>query len=148
MQVREVMTRNPHCVQANESIQRAAQEMKTHNIGVLPVCEGENLIGIITDRDIVVECVAAGTPAERCTVREHMTASPICVGPEASVDDALQIMAREQIRRLCVAEGTRVQGILSLGDLAVHMSNNPSVARALASISEPVRSGQTAATDR
>ncbi|HEY8490252.1 MAG TPA: CBS domain-containing protein [Dehalococcoidia bacterium] len=142
MQVREIMTQNPYCVQAGENVQRAAQEMKTHNVGVLPVCEGDNLIGIITDRDIVLECVAAGHTVNQCRVREHMTANPITIAPGASAEDALQMMAREQIRRLCVTEGNRVQGILSLGDLAVHMSGNQAVAQTLAAISEPVRAGQ------
>jgi CBS domain-containing protein len=138
------MTQNPYCLQVNESIQRAAQEMKTHNVGAVPVCEGENLIGIITDRDITVECVAAGTPASQCTVKEHMTASPISVSPDTSAEEALQTMAREQVRRLCVTEGNRVRGILSLGDLAVHMAGNQAVAQSLAAISEPVRSSHPA----
>lgn len=146
MQVREIMTQNPYCVQAGENIQRAAQEMKTHNVGSLPVCEGDNLIGIITDRDIVLECVAGGHTVDQCRVREHMTANPISITPNAQVEDALQLMAREQVRRLCVTEGNRVQGILSLGDLAVNMPGDQAVAQALASISQPVRAGQGAPT--
>lgn len=144
MKVREAMTANPTSVRPNDTIQTAAQEMKLHNVGALPVCEGNMLFGIITDRDIAVECVATGNNPAECLVRDYMTANPICVGPEDDTDEALEIMGREQVRRLCVMEEGRLVGILSLGDLAVFALDAQTLSRALARISQPVRSGEPA----
>ena len=142
MRVREVMTPNPSSVRPNDTIQTAAQEMKLHNVGVLPVCEGNVLFGIITDRDIAVECVATGNNASQCLVKDYMTADPICIGPDADTDEALEIMGREQVRRLCVMEDGGLVGIISLGDLAVNALDAQMLARTLARISQPVRSGE------
>jgi CBS domain-containing protein len=142
MKIREVMTPNPSCVRPNDNIQLAAQEMKLHNVGVLPVCDEDLLFGVITDRDIAVECVATGNNPIDCLVKDYMTANPICIGPEADTNEALELMGREQVRRLCVMENGRLVGIISLGDLAVQALDAQMLARALARISQPVRSGE------
>jgi CBS domain-containing protein len=142
MKVREAMTPNPTCVRPNDSVQVAAQEMKLHNVGVLPVCDDGILFGIITDRDIAVECVATGNNPIDCLVKDYMTASPITIGPESDVEEAYSLMGREQVRRLCVMEGGKLIGILSLGDLAVQALDAQQLSRTLARISQPVRSGE------
>jgi CBS domain-containing protein len=142
MKVREAMTPNPSSVRTNDTVQLAAQEMKLHNVGALPVCEENVLFGIITDRDIAVECVATGNNPIECLVRDYMTANPVCIGPDAGTEEALEIMGREQVRRLCVMEDGRFIGIISLGDLAVQALEAQNLARALARISQPVRSGE------
>jgi CBS domain-containing protein len=142
MKVREAMTPNPICVRPNDSVQLAAQEMKLHNVGVLPVSDAGILFGIITDRDIAVECVATGNNPIDCLVKDYMTASPITVGPDADTGEAYELMGREQVRRLCVMEGGKFIGIISLGDLAVQALDAQNLARALARISQPVRSGE------
>jgi CBS domain-containing protein len=129
-------------VRTNDTVQLAAQEMKLHNVGALPVCEENVLFGIITDRDIAVECVATGNNPIECLVRDYMTANPVCIGPDAGTEEALEIMGREQVRRLCVMEDGRFIGIISLGDLAVQALEAQNLARALARISQPVRSGE------
>jgi CBS domain-containing protein len=128
MQLRQIMTQHPSSVQPNDTVQHAAQEMKTHNIGALPVCDGEKLLGIITDRDIAVECVSTGTHPGQCFVKDYMTANPICVPPEATIEEALRKMAEEQVRRLCVVENGALAGIISLGDLAVRMADSLALA--------------------
>ncbi|HEY4686247.1 MAG TPA: CBS domain-containing protein [Dehalococcoidia bacterium] len=142
MKVREVMTPNPSCIRPNDNVQLAAQEMKLHNVGVLPVCDEGVLFGIITDRDIAVECVATGNSPIDCLVKDYMTANPITISPEADTDEALELMGREQVRRLCVMENGHLVGIISLGDLAVRALDEVLLARTLARISQPVRSGE------
>ena len=142
MKVREVMTTAPTRIRPNDTVQIAAQEMKLHNVGVLPVCDDGILFGIITDRDIAVECVATGNNPIDCLVKDYMTATPITIGPDQDVDEAYNLMGREQVRRLCVMEDGKLTGIIALGDLAVQAMDAQNLARTLARISQPVRSGE------
>lgn len=142
MKVREAMTPNPSCVRPNDTVQLAAQEMKLHNVGVLPVYDEGMLFGVITDRDIAVECVATGNNPIECLVKDYMTANPFTIGPEADTEEAYELMGREQVRRLCVMEGGKLIGIISLGDLAVQALDAQQLSRTLARISQPVRSGE------
>src|SRR3990170_7185653 len=142
MKVREAMTPSPSCVRPNDMIQLAAQEMKLHNVGILPVCDDGMLFGVITDRDIAVECVATGNNPIDCLVKDYMTASPITIGPDEDTNEAYDLMGREQVRRLCVMEDGKLIGIISLGDLAVQALDAQNLARTLARISQPVRSGE------
>jgi len=142
MKVREAMTPAPSCVRPNDTVQLAAQEMKLHNVGVLPVCDDGMLFGVITDRDIAVQCVATGNNPIDCLVRDYMTANAITIGPDSDTDEAYELMGREQVRRLCVMEDGKLIGIISLGDLAVQALDAQNLARSLARISQPVRSGE------
>ena len=142
MKVREAMTPNPSCVRPNDMVQLAAQEMKLHNVGILPVCDDGMLFGVITDRDIAVECVATGNNPIDCLVKDYMTANPITIGPDEDTDEAYELMGREQVRRLCVMEDGKLIGIISLGDLAVQALDAQILGRTLARISQPVRSGE------
>lgn len=139
MQIREFLTQNPNGIQADDSVQHAAEQMRRHNIGAIPVYRVDQLAGMLTDRDLVCGCMAAGHDASRCQASEHMTADPVCIGQDASIDDALSQMSEEQVRRLMVMDQGQVAGIVSLGDLAVHAPESPQVAMALARISQPVR---------
>ncbi len=138
MLVREFMTPNPHGIQAHDSARHAAEQMRRHGVGALPVFDHERLVGMITDRDIATGCVAAGHDSAACHVVQHMTADPVAVSEEASVEDALRVMAAEQVRRLAVMNGDRLVGIVALGDLAVRHPTHPEIARTLAEISEPI----------
>jgi CBS domain-containing protein len=142
MKIREAMTPNPSCVRPNDTVQLAAQEMKLHNVGVLPVCDEGVLFGVITDRDIAVECVATGNNPIECLVKDYMTANPFTVSPDADTEEAYELMGREQVRRLCVMESGKLIGIISLGDLAVQALDAQQLSRTLARISQPVRSGE------
>lgn len=133
------MTRNPHGIQANDTCQHAAEQLRRHNVGALPVFEYDRLIGMVTDRDLVSGCMAAGHDASHCAVKQHMTADPVTIGPGASLDEALAKMADEQVRRLIVMEDDHIAGIISLGDLAVRSPGTPQVAHTLTEISQPVR---------
>lgn len=139
MQLKQFMTPNPYGIQANEPGRQAAEQMRRHGFGALPVFEHDRLAGMITDRDLAIGCMAAAHDSGSCAVKEHMTADPVSIEAEASLEDALSKMAQEQVRRLIVMDGGRAAGIVSIGDLAVQSPDNPQVARTLAQISEPIR---------
>jgi CBS domain-containing protein len=106
MQLQDFMTRNPHATQAEDSVQRAAEQMRRHNIGALPGFQHDRLVGIITDRDLLSGCMAAGHSAADCAVKQRMTADPdpVTSDPSASIEEALAKMANEQVlpsRRSC-----------------------------------------------
>jgi CBS domain-containing protein len=139
MQLKEFMTPNPHGIQTDDSSRHAAEQMRRHGFGAVPVYDQELLVGMLTDRDLTTGCIAAGHDAGVCTAREHMTADPVSIGPDATIEDALTKMADAQVRRLIVMGSDGVAGIVSLGDLAVRCADSALVGRTLAEISEPVR---------
>jgi CBS domain-containing protein len=136
MQVADVMTRNVAVVSPDASLCEAACRMDDLNVGALPVCDGERLVGILTDRDITVRATAAGAPPNRTPVHEVMTDDVLWCYEDDDVEEAEQAMRRLQIRRLPVIDGRkRLIGMLSLGDLATDRA--PGVGDTLRSISEP-----------
>src|SRR5690349_3034269 len=137
MQVREMMTQNAECTSPDASIREVADRMKSLDVGALPVCEGDELVGIITDRDITVRSVAAGRDPKTHRVREVMSTEMFCCFEDQSVSEAAEIMREKQVRRLPVMNrAQRLVGIISLGDLAVETRDDGMVGKALESISE------------
>ena len=133
--ISDFMTRNVQVVRPDESLQRAAQVMDELNVGALPVCDSNGLVGMITDRDITVRATAAGLPAET-PVAEVMTDHARWCTTEQTVQEAMQQMADVQIRRMPVVDADhQVVGIVSLGDLATRHQGH--VAAALRRISDP-----------
>lgn len=121
MLVKELMTRDVVSVSPDEMTSVAARMLSRYNIGAMPVCERDGrLHGLITDRDIVLRCVAAEKEPAKTPVRDIMTSRVISVSPEDDAEQAAKLMATEQIRRLPVAENGRLVGVLSLGDLSVN----------------------------
>ncbi len=118
MKVRDIMTREPATLGPKATLGEAATLMKQHDCGSVPVLDGGRLIGIVTDRDIVVRVVAAGKDPKSVPVSEAMTADPVSVGPEQSVDEAQRIMADRQVRRLPVVEDGRLVGLVVIGQVA------------------------------
>ena len=118
MKVRDIMTLEVNSVQSTESIGNAAQAMADYDVGALPVLEGSNLVGIVTDRDIAVRAVAGGIDSES-PVRLVMTDYVTTCSAETEVEDALSLMGTKQIRRLPVCdEDGQLVGILTLADAA------------------------------
>ena len=111
--------------------------MKEHNVGAVPVCDGDKIIGIITDRDVALRSVAAGKSPQDQTVREIMSSNPVIGRPEMNVVDASRIMSERQIRRLPIVDNDNLVGIVSLGDIAVRPNLEQEAEHALSSISEP-----------
>ena len=118
MFVKDVMSTNPVSFASAETAAAAARLLSRHNIGALPVVQGKRLVGIVTDRDLVLRCVAAGASAEETPVARVMSQRLVTVSPEDSLQTAAEKMSAEQVRRLPVTEGRELVGMLSLGDLA------------------------------
>ena len=139
MKLRDIMTDNVVRISPRESVEVAARTLARHNIGVLPVCGADGrLCGIVTDRDLVTRCVAAGKKAENTPVREVMTTGVVTAQPDMDAAAAAQLMSRQQIRRLPVLENSRLCGMVSLGDLANRQETAASATDALSGISSNV----------
>ncbi len=140
MQVKDIMSTKVVSVSPNESATVAARLLSRYNIGALPVCGKEGrLRGVITDRDIVLRCVASEDDPNSTKVSEIMTRRVISVSADETVQRASELMAREQIRRLPVEEDGKLIGMLSLGDLAKGQNCSMEAAAALSEISENVK---------
>ncbi|HEU0296692.1 MAG TPA: CBS domain-containing protein [Anaerolineales bacterium] len=120
MKVNEVMTRNVEFIQPNDSLQMAARKMRDQDIGFLPVYEGDELIGVVTDRDIAVRAVADGMNPEAIIGRELVTSPVVYCFEDQNVEEAARLMSDNQVRRLVVVDRKNNQpvGVISLGDLA------------------------------
>lgn len=136
MKVRDLMTQSVTSCSPDTCCEEAAKIMKQQNVGSIPVTQGKQLLGIITDRDIVVSCVAASSPCAQTTVSSVMTKNPVTCNPDADAHEAARLMSSEQIRRLPVVENGNLVGICSLGDLAVVDIHVNEAGEALSGISE------------
>jgi CBS domain-containing protein len=116
--VREVMTPAPATIGPQDTAVEAARLMASQDVGSLPVVENGNLVGIVTDRDLVLHVLAKDVDPHQTTVASVCSENPVVVTPEDSLDEALQRMAREQIRRLPVVEDERLVGILAQADVS------------------------------
>ncbi|EPZ45059.1 CBS domain-containing protein [Alicyclobacillus acidoterrestris] len=117
MKVEQIMTTNVQCCCGTDSIQKAAQAMKNYNCGSVPVCDNKKVIGVITDRDIVLKAVARGKADVR--VEDCMSNKVVTCTPDTDAHEAADLMARHQIRRLPVVNASgELCGILAIGDLA------------------------------
>jgi CBS domain-containing protein len=121
---REIMTGRPECIEEDETIQQAAQKMRSLDVGSLPICGGDNrLKGMITDRDIVVKVLADGKDPTQTHASELAQGKPVTIGADDSAEEALRTMAEYKVRRLPVIDGHELVGIISQGDLATELSN-------------------------
>ena len=139
MKVKELMTKNVAYINPDSVITEAARLMQQHNVGAIPVCDQSGVIGLVTDRDIVVRNVAHGTNPAATKVRDVMTSNVTTVSPDMGIEDASNMMAKNQIRRVPVVENSKLVGMLSLGDLATDPSYNMEASEALSEISKPVK---------
>ena len=135
MKVRDVMTGKPIHIHRDEVVAVAARTLTHYNIGALPVCGNDGkLCGLLTDRDVVTRCMAAGRLPENTKVQEIMTNRLVTASPDMEVNAAAHLMGREQVRRLPVLEEGRLCGMVSLGDLAGREETSLDVADAMESI--------------
>lgn len=140
MKVSDVMTTDVETVQLDSSLEEVASIMKIENVGAIPVVdEDDDLVGIITDRDIVLRCVADGKDPAETHVEEVLSHELETVEPDVDIDEAAQLMADKQIRRLPVCEDGELVGMLSIGDLAVKAPRTKPSADALRDISQGVK---------
>lgn len=136
MKVSELMTPQPQTVTPDDSVRHAAELMDRLDVGVLPVCEGDQLVGVVTDRDITIRATAAGSPPDSTNVSEVMTDEVRWVSQDDDTADAAELMSKAQIRRVPIVDADKhLVGILALGDLAV--ARERGVEATLEEISQP-----------
>ena len=136
MKLREIMSDNVVRIHPEEPVSVAARALAQYNIGALPVCGYDGrLRGLLTDRDIVTRCLAAGRTPGSTTVAEVMTGRIVAGRPDMETSAAAELMGKEQVRRLPVLENGRLCGMVSLGDLAGQAETSPEAGDALTEIS-------------
>ncbi|MBI3974089.1 MAG: CBS domain-containing protein [Chloroflexi bacterium] len=138
MPVKEVMTRDVAFIAPDNTIQSAAMVMQERDVGALPVRDGDQLFGMVTDRDIVVRSVALGQDPRTTPVRQVMTRGLFCCYEEQDVHEAAHLMESKQVRRLAVLDRmNRAVGIVSLGDLAIRTHDDLFAGTILEHVVEP-----------
>lgn len=126
MLVTELMTQFAHTVESSMAMSEAAELMRDHNVGMLPVLEGERLTGMLTDRDLVVRGLAEGKDPELTTIREIMTPRVATVFDDQDIDEAMRVMRDNQVRRVVViSHDRRMLGVLSEADLPKNAMSPP-----------------------
>jgi CBS domain-containing protein len=140
MEIKDIITPSPRCISPGDSLVEAAAEMKALDIGWLPICENDRLIGTVTDRDITIRAVAEGFDPNITTVRQVMSRNIIYCFEDHDIEYAAEMMEKNQIRRLPVLDqNKRLVGIISLGDLVVRTGADTLAGRVLERVSEPAR---------
>jgi CBS domain-containing protein len=121
--IRELMTSNPRSLESGSTVTEAARLMRDEDAGIIPVVEGEKLVGTVTDRDIAIRVVAEGRSPESVTVGEIASRELVTIDPQQDLDEALRLMARHQVRRLpVVEEDGKLVGIVAQADVAKRAS--------------------------
>lgn len=139
MKVHDVMSSPVVRISPEESVSVASRTLANYNIGALPVCGSDGrLCGMVTDRDIVTRCLAAGKSPMMTSVRDVMTQSVSVVRPDMDTSTAAALMSGKQIRRLPVMENGKLCGLVSLGDLATRGTGNTEAGNVLTQISSPL----------
>lgn len=138
MKLKEIMTREVEIVHPDDSLQTAAQKMRYRDIGFLPVCDGDRLIGVLTDRDIALRATADGIDPRTSLSKEWVTTPVVYCFDDQDVDEAAHLMREHQIRRLVILgrDDKRLVGVVSLGDLATNVEERKS-GEVLQEVSEP-----------
>jgi CBS domain-containing protein len=122
--VRDVMTQGAECVKESQTLQEAAVKMRDLDVGALPICgDDDRLKGMLTDRDIVVKCVADGGDPSSVTAGSFAQGKPVTIGADDDVDEAVRVMVEHQVRRLPVIDGHDLIGIVAQADIAASASN-------------------------
>lgn len=138
MKLTEIMTRDVEVISPNDTVRAAAQKMRDHNIGFLPVCDGDRIVGVISDRDLAVRVIAEGRDPETVLSRDLLSQPVHFCFTDQEVGDAARMMRDKQIRRLIVLDrgSKRLAGVVSLGDIATNSAEQVS-GEALQGISLP-----------
>ena len=137
----DVMTMDPTCCLVSDPVSRAAEIMKSEDVGSVPVVDDattKHLVGILTDRDIVLQVVAGGKDAKSVKIEETMTRNPVTCKPDEDIQNAFDRMAQHQVRRIPVVDGRdRVVGIIAQADLATRLDRAEKFEKAVENISQP-----------
>lgn len=137
----DVMTREPVCCEPGQTIVQVAQLMKREDVGSIPVVdsmEDKRLIGIVTDRDVVVKVVAESLASDRATVRDAMTSNPASCRESDDVSKAVELMSDRQVRRMPIVDDSgRLTGIIAQADVATRVNRDTTTGELVEAISEP-----------
>ena len=141
MKAKDIMTKNPSCVTPDTPVRDAAKMMQREDVGMLPVVDASDskrLIGVVTDRDITIRHVAEGHSSPECPVREAMTDRLVTSRPDDDVEDVMEVMGREQIRRIpIVDERGAIVGVIAQADIVREAKDDKKAERTVEKISEP-----------
>jgi CBS domain-containing protein len=137
MKVKDIMTRNVAYVKPDATVFDAASLMQQYNVGSVPVCDQNGVVGIVTDRDIVVRNISKGSDPKSTPVSSIMTTNVTTVSPDTDVGTLGAIMSEKQVRRVPVVDNNNLVGIVALGDLAVDYRFDTEASEALTEISRP-----------
>jgi len=147
MDVRDIMTARPRCVTRDTTLSQVAEVMEAEDVGAIPVVDGEFLVGMVTDRDIVVRAVARGLDPQQTGVSQIASEDLVTVHPSSDLSDALDMMARYQVRRLPVTDDdNRLVGVVAQADVALH-SKEKAVGEMVEDISRPPSGPRTVGPD-
>lgn len=140
MQLYEIMTANPEIIQPDSGLREAARLMRDLDVGAIPVCDGDRLRGMVTDRDIVVRAIAEGRDPKATPVEEVMTSGIIYCFEDQNEEEAAAVMEQHQLRRLPILNrDKRLTGIVSIGDLSVKARRDRLSGDTLEGVSQPAR---------
>jgi CBS domain-containing protein len=142
MNVADVMTTNVDSCSPNSTCKEVAMKMKELDVGAVPICDNEKLVGIVTDRDIVIKGFVNNLSSDSL-ISELVTDNVVKGSKEMSVEEAVRLMSQHQIRRLPIVEDDKLVGIVSLGDLAVNNQSTYEAGQALKNISNPAEPKQS-----
>lgn len=134
MKVKDIMSSDVSYVDTTSKILEIAMLMKKKDIGSVPVLQNNNVVGIITDRDIIIRAIAENKDISQVTAEQIMTADPICIEENKDIDKAADLMAEYQVKRLPVVSKGRLVGIIALGDLAIEQIHIDEAGDALSGI--------------
>jgi CBS domain-containing protein len=143
MKVRDVMTEDVTTASPDTTLEEIATMMKNDDTGAIPVVDEEELVGIVTDRDIVLRCVAEGKDPSEVSAEDILTDDLETVEPDTDVREALDVMGRRQIRRLPVVEDGTLVGMVSIGDIAVKQADEEDAGETLKDVSRGVKESRT-----
>lgn len=137
---KDVMTKDPVCCEPGDPVKRVAEVMKAEDVGSVPVVDSHNskhLMGIVTDRDLVVKVLASGRTVDAATVRDAMTANPSCCREDDDVERAMEAMKDRQVRRMPIVDsGGRLTGIIAQADVATRIHKDSKTGDLVEAISE------------
>lgn len=137
MQIKDIMSREVKSLNLEDTIERAAQLMDQEDVGSIPICNQDKVVGIVTDRDIALRSVGAGWDASQRKVKDIMTGNPVTGTPEMDVHAAAQLMSEHQIRRLPIQDENRLVGVVALGDISLEPTLSDNAENTLKNISIP-----------
>jgi CBS domain-containing protein len=126
--ISDVMTTNPTTLDSDSTVLQAASAMSSQNVGDIIILSSGQISGILTDRDIVIRCIAEGLDPARTTCGQICTNNPTTVSPSTSTGDAVRLMSQHAIRRLPVVQNNQPVGVVSIGDLAIELDSSSALA--------------------